>query len=556
MAIGRKKKRGLFASVTIAAMASGILWAQPASAQLIGPCPSPFMPTPCITFDFGRLAQMAQEHAQQIQRLQEMVNQVKEAKAATDSIAGSIDQVKGMVDAGIDIAPGDGGSLTNLNVSNFSATVQDFGKRFYNDAGAGVGETENVMKQREIEQIAANADAMAFATQAREYAASSEKRLYCLSQVSQSSQDLRGDWAVNSQARLEILRQQAQRDQLLSMYLKTVSIKAVEDSSVEQGEEIVLGQTNAPPAAPARSPAWDMQDRLEDIETLIRSAVLAFNIAEGIKTVKGDAKSVQDRYQNAETAREQALNAFRQRAYSWSRSRAPQIVDITVSELNRIDSQLAALRERPISQLSGAFKERNIDAAAMMQNDVDPRQFIGTWGDPLKNKITLDMANNLLDGRLDDWIDGGDDNDEYRDLLLAYNEARLEEAWMRNYASEVGTVSDEINAIEAQESNNLGYAISPEAVKKNIDALVSEANRLAQQIQKEGEDVPTSQAAATLKNIQNILSGGGPAAASPTPTPDPVTNPVVPNPIPTTVPNPIPTDRPISPIDGGPVNQL
>jgi hypothetical protein len=212
-----------------------------------------------------------------------------------------------------------------------------------------------------------------------------------------------------------------------------------------------------------------------------------------------------------------------------------------------MDTSLAALRERPISELSGAFRDRNIDAASMMENDVDPRQFIGTWGDPLKNKNTLDLANSLLDGRLDDWIDGGDNNDEYRDLLLAYNDARLEEAWMRNYASEAAKVSDNINGIVTEESEKLGFDLTAGNVQNRLEALVAQANELGLQIQQSGEGVPTQRAAQTLERIKRLINGQA-STPAPSQTGTPNTVPTTPGSIPT---NPATLPDPTDPREGG-----
>ncbi len=527
MRSGRKMTHGLLmASLAVTVVGGGAFWSTAAHAQLIGPCPSPLMPPPCIVFDYKKLADMAREHAQQVERLQDMVKTVQETKATADSISGAIDGVMSLQGAGINVAPGEGETFSEMASGGFSQTVQSFGARLYDEPGGGTDSLKQTAARRNDEAVSANVDALAMSLQAREYAKGSEKRMFCLSKAANTSQDLRGDWAINSQMRLELLRQQTQRDQLFSVYLQNVSVQKALSAPIEQGENVRLGRTNDAPAVPARSPAWGMQDRLEDIEAMIRSTLLALNIAQGVETVREDAQAVQDRYENAETRREQALNNFRNRARSWDSRRANYIVDTTISELNRIDTQLAALRERPIGQLSGAFRDRNIDAAAMMENDVDPRQFIGTWGDPLKNKITLDMANSLLDGRLDNYIDGDDDNDEYRDLLLAYNEARLEEAWMRNYASEASDVADQVNAIAAEESESAGYTLSPEAARQKLQELIAEANQLGQQIQQTGEEVPTNQAAAVLQNINNLLNGQpAEAPSSPGTTPNSVPNP-------------------------------
>ena len=512
------------------AFCTGIFAPQEAKAQLIGPCPSPLMPPPCIIFDYKKLADLAREHANQLQKLRDMAEQAKQTAENAKSIGSSIASVQRLAEANIAIGGSD--TFSNMAQETMDGTMQSFATRMYGGRGTSADDNIEITNQRTEEDVRANVDAYATALTANTLVNQSHKRLVCLSRASAKTTDLRQDWAINSQVKLEMTRIEAQKSHLMTIYMQNASVDLASRTKVDQPQQVRMGSTNSAPAVPARSPAWNMQEDLSRIEGLIRSTLAALSIARGSDTVRTDAAAVQARYENLDNAREQALANFRRGAYRWNASRANSIVDITLSELNRMDSNMAALRERPISQLSGAFRDRNIDADAMMQNDVDPRQFIGTWGDPLKNKNTLDLANGLLDGRLDNWVDGGDDNDEYRDLLLAYNEARLEEAWMRNYASESATIADNINGIVEEESGKLGYELTPGNVQARLEELVAEANALGQQIQQSGEAVPIQRATRTLNAI-NALLNGQPSTPAPT-------QPSTPNAVPTS-PSPAPT---------------
>ena len=512
------------------AFCTGIFAPQEAKAQLIGPCPSPLMPPPCIIFDYKKLADLAREHANQLQKLRDMAEQAKQTAENAKSIGGSIASVQRLAEA--DIAIGGSDTFSTMAQDTMGGTMQSFAARMYGGRGTSADDNIEVTNRRTEEDVRANVDAYATALTANTLVNQSHKRLVCLGRASTKTTDLRQDWAINSQVKLEMTRIEAQKSHLMTVYMQNASVDLASRTKPDQPQEVRMGSTNSAPAVPARSPAWSMQEDLSRIEGLIRSTLAALSIARGSDTVRTDAAAVQARYENLDNAREQALANFRRGAYRWNAGRASSIVDITLSELNRMDSSMAALRERPISQLSGAFRDRNIDANAMMQNDVDPRQFIGTWGDPLKNKNTLDLANGLLDGRLDNWIDGDDDNDEYRDLLLAYNEARLEEAWMRNYASESATIADNINGIVEEESANLGYDLTSANVQARLEALVAEANALGQQIQQSGEAVPIQRATMTLNAINALLNG---QTATPSPT-----QPTSPNTVPTS-PSPTPT---------------
>lgn len=503
---GKIFTRMMLSCAVLVGAGSGLIHSSEAKAQLIGACPSPIMPPPCIIFDGKKLGQIAQEHAQQVERLKDTIKQIQETKATAESIGGSVQGVLTLKSPDLNIAPGGGETFTTLTAGNFKGTLDSFSTSLYEDTGAGIDSTTATLAAREREEVAATADSLAMSLNAREYAKNSHKRMICLSRASQSSKDARGDWAINSQVRLEVLRQQAQRDQLLTTVLQGASVNATVGKPVEQGEVVQTGTTNeAPPVAP-RSPAWEKRDELRTVEVAIRALTASIAIAQGVNQVRSDGKSVQERYQNSETRREQTLTNFRNRANAWSRGNGNAIVDATVRELNRIDTQMAALRNQPIQNLSGAFAERNIDVAALTANDVDPRQFLGTWGDPLKNKITLDMGNSLLRGSLDRYIDGDDDNDEYRKLLLEYNDARLEEAWMRTYSAEVGKSIDAVDAVAREESASLGYELTEEAAKQNLQQLIAKANQLGQEIQATGDPVPTQQAAQILRSIGNLVN--------------------------------------------------
>tara|TARA_B000000460_G_scaffold233297_1_gene192894 strand:- start:715 stop:2376 length:1662 start_codon:yes stop_codon:yes gene_type:complete len=547
MSVMKRKITAYSAAGALAlAFCTGIYAPQEAKAQLIGPCPSPLMPPPCIIFDYKKLADLAREHANQLQKLKDMAEQAKQTAENAKSIGGSIASVQRLQSAGVAIGEGD--TFSDMARDSMQSTVQTFSNSLYGGEALGADGYSNVVDKRNEEDVRANVDAYATALTANTLVNQSHKRLVCLGRASTKTTDLRQDWAINSQVKLEMTRIEAQKSHLLTVYMENAAVDLAVNSRLDQPQGVVLGRTNSAPAVPSRSPAWDMQSELARIEGLIRTTLAALSIARGSDTVRTDAAAVQARYENLDNAREQALANFRRGALRWDSRRANSIVDITLSELNRMDSSMAALRERPISQLGGAFRDRNIDADAMMQNDVDPRQFIGTWGDPLKNKNTLDMANGLLDGRLDDWIDGDDDNDEYRDLLLAYNEARLEEAWMRNYASEAAKVSDNINAIVSQESEDLGYDLTAANAQKRLEDLVAQANALGQQIQQTGEDVPTQRAARSLDAINRLLNGQN---TSPAPS-----QPGAPNVVPTTAPEEPELPNPRDPRNPGwpPVN--
>jgi len=484
-----------------------IVPSRPAQAVVIGGiCPTPFYAGPCIIFDYKRLAEMAKTRAKQVEALQDMKTQVDETKQNAEAIGKSIAAIPRISPA--DIAIGDGSTFTSMTGSTHSQLMSSFSDRMFGGEDLSIDEQTTYYTQRREEDMRANSDALATALTAPFLAEQSRRRMVCLGKAAQKTTDLRGDWAVNTQIKLELARQNAQKNHLLSAYLSNSAVELANNSAMNQPKTVRHGQVNGPVSTPSRSPAWDLQDQLEAVEGLIRTTMTALAIAEAAKTVVQDADSIEQRYENAKASRDKALAKFQTRARSWSSKRATTIVNTTLNRLTAMDAQLAAARSKPLSQLTKEFRDRNINVAEMTnpEIDVDPRQFIGTWSDPIKFKLTRDLANSLLSRELDDYIDGDDDNDEFRELVYEYNDARFEEAWLRPYAEEARLLASQTTNVIKEESDTEGYSLTPEAARARLQELVSQANSLGQQIQQTGETAAMAQAAGTLKNINDVLN--------------------------------------------------
>lgn len=526
----------------------------PASAQIISPClilGSP-LPPPCITTDIKKLKDIATQVQQQIQQVREIQNTVQQTKASVQSIGEDIEGLASMKDVKLKI--GGNPLATAMSAVNFNGTASKFAQSMFAPVKSGLDKDAAKEQQRFAETVRSNVDAYATSMMSSKMIEDSSKRMICLGRALGNSGNLRMDWAINAQVKLEISRQEMQKNELLAMLLSNRAVQAAASIQPNVGQQAALGPAARGAAPAARGIGWDLQSQLSEVEGKIRSTLVGLTLAKAITDVAGDAKSVQQSYANSKLKMDQAYNAFVSQASVWNRGAASYIVSTAMNNLSAIDAQMAALRSQPVGQLGGAFQARGIDAAAMAAVDVDPRQFIGTWGDPLKTKTVDSLSSNLLKGQLDRYISGGTAEKQFTDLLRSYNDARLEEAWMRNDLDSAKDVFDQLNALSKEESAKSGYAMTPDAAKAELEKLIAQANTLGQQIQQTGEQIPIERATGTLNTIKALLGGqdvtGGAGAdldgGSYQPTPSPTA-------VPTDVPDPEIPVRPNPRDEAGPV---
>ena len=496
-------RRGVKAAASLFALALAAQSSN-ASAQMIGPCPSFIMPPPCIIFDYERLAQGAKEYAQQYERLKDMAEQVQQAKSNALSIGQTLDGFSAQPDAQY---WSDSDVWTGVRGNDYAAVAQGFATNMYGGGGMSLNEMGNSIDRRRKEDFAANADAFAVSVYARDLREDLAGRMKTLGEAASSATNLREDMIANSQIRLEITRQMALKNQLMGSLLHVTSVDAAMNSNVDQPATVAKVSRLAAADPQSRNAGWDLLDQLRKKEAEIRSALSLLAFASGVETVESDIAEIISRHENAEQTKAQTYAALQKGAYSWSNKSGARILSTTISALSNIDNQMAALRAKPISELSGAFRERNIDVAEMTAAGIDPRQFIGTFADPLKGEWTLNMTNALLDGPLDDSIDG-DENDEYRLAVMNFNNARLEEAWLETHAIEAGVLKEQTRTMVQGEVDAAGFEVTPDNVEARLRQLVGEGNAIAQQIQAAGDEAATRQASNVMTSINGLLNGG------------------------------------------------
>lgn len=503
------KRSATFAAIALAGVSMAVIGVgmkpTPAKAVALAGCPSFVMPPPCIIFDYKRLAENAQEYAHEYEKLKETVTSIQKAKENAESIGESLS-------AGFDLKDTEStGARTNFATevtgSNYSQLSSNFAQKMFGGSGVNQDAMTSLRSARASEDVAATTDSLATSFVAKQRITEDAERMAYLQKLAGESRNLREDWSINGQIRLEIGRQVTQKNQLLATLLRGEAVNGAVSAQADQVASTKGGSILPTPNLGGRSAGWDLLSQLKAKEAEIRSTMTLLAFAQQATGVEEDISAIIKRHENAEATKASTFAAFQRGAYNWSRSKGSYIISTTLSELSRIDSQMAALRARPIEQLSGAFRARNLDVQELTAAGIDPRQFLGTWSDPLKGETTLDMANALLKGRLDGPIDG-DENDEYRVAVMNYNNARLEEAWLETHKIEAQALLTQTRDMVGDETKSAGYEVSAANVEAKLRTLVGEANSLAQQIQSSGEPAATGQASQIMSSISTLLNGG------------------------------------------------
>lgn len=487
---------------------STLAFSQKASAQLIGPCPSPIMPAPCIVYDYKKMADWATTHAQDLQKLQSTIAQIREMEGQVKTIGTSLKSIP-QLEA---ISPLSNTETPGMNIGNFNQATSEFNAVMFPGVGQSTDQSSQANNDRMSLDRQSNAEAFAYAQQNCRMIKDSRRRIRSLHESTRRSADLRGDWNVNSQIRAEMARTVAQKNVLLAAWLEaeSTSLAVATPSAAEPVGD--YGQNSPSPAnSGIKISAADVVLLLAVVRE-VRNIIGASDAVEGNTAVIAGHQSIIAEYERTKTERDQALQILQTRAQAWAsnakRGSGPIIVNRVLAELNSMDASTAALRQQPVESLTQAFTQRNIDAVRLTANNVDPRQFIGTWADPAKVKNTLNISNTLLKGALDPYVDGDNNNDEFRRLVSTYNDLRLQEAWLRDMAvqarASITTAENDIAELNRDE----GIQINTATTNTRLQQLAAQANTLAAKIKQSSDPSEQRHAQELLNEIQTLLKTG------------------------------------------------
>jgi hypothetical protein len=512
-----------------------------ANAQLFSPClllGSP-MPPPCIVFDYKRLADLATRNAQEINKVKGTVQTITNAKNATQGIVSDVrDLASFRPDLRLPSINTDMGPLLSKAKGSIGSMAQTTSNSIFAGVDATVKDNQQAASIRQGLATDASVDAYAYGLGGVTRTDTDNTRYAALSRSACKSADLRTDWAVNSSIKLELVNARARQSELLTAYLRMQSANNVKSMSTSLAKGRMAG-TVKDVAQPETQPIDQSVkvDLLRDLVAKASSIMASVQVVQMATSVTQQLKDVITSYGTAQVAKQNKINTLYSYATSWAKNSkkcsAQQIVDTVTQRLGTMNTQLTSLSTVPIDQLAGAFKDRNIDVTKMLENDVDPRQFIGTWEDPLRYQNTYKLANDLknddIRGSLGSCIKGDDDNQEFMDLVAGKsyenkyypkNDARryvyepglndliLDEAWQKAQAADAQVRLNEIGQTVETENGNQGKQVTESGSEADLKAIVAQANELGSAIT-QGQDAGSIERAKDLLNqLQGIVGGG------------------------------------------------
>lgn len=497
---------------TVAALACS----SAAQAQLFSPCMvlgSP-MPPPCIVLDSKSLADWAQRHVAEVQKVAQAKQFIDESVSQTKGIG---ETVQSLANFKIDLQIPKFNLPQNPFTGSGSGILDVKGKiggQFFTGSDSSTTAGARVNAQRE--KIASEAYVDAWSSGAAAGAESDHiaTNIAALQKEVAESTNLRGDWAANSHIKQEIIAARAQNMYLLTAFLKMQAAGGVRNTEL-------AAPIGTPPAAliaaardlPSSDGMWDKVREIDGLYSRAQSLLASLGIVQMGQSIQATIQSVITDYENTVARKQSAYQQLTNDAIKWTNESGhgsyTNTLNVIGTALSNMDGQMASLRGQSTDQLASAFSSRNIDATGMLQNEVDPRQFIGTWTDPLKYQNTINLANDLLSHSLDSTVDGDNGTaDEFRADVYNWNDVRLEEAWKKPYADEAKQQLVDVQAQIDVENQKQGLALSAESIAAELQQIVTKANSIGQTISASNDEAAKAAAAKTLTDLQTLLNGG------------------------------------------------
>jgi hypothetical protein len=517
-------------------LGAGILAPQEASAQIVSPCMilgSP-MPPPCITMDYKRLADIASKRAQDVQKVKAKVEEVK-GWANTQTIMGKINEALNTPSlVGKQMFQGlpqsvDGASATTTFAQAKAGTV-----KFFSEGDASSDTVTDIVNKRNKATRETSVDGLALAYQKGAVLQSTVDDAKRIKAAACKSVDLRTDWAVNSEAKRALAQARATQNYLWQQYLQIYSTTQVARMPVNQGTASLPAST-ATGGAAAPADNGDMA-RLQRIAALALEAESIINLlgtsrsADQLQTIvnvtKNDCLDTKARKANLDAQLPIKAQEF---ACHADKCRNGTIIESQMkAALSRWESEMSALRSQPISSLQAEFDKRQLNVAELMASDTDPRQFIGTWGDPAKYDMLTSIANNLSKGKrdqynqgssLDKYIDGGTDERAFAQMLYDWEDVRQEEAWKFSprvngeegsggTCTEAEFTQDQIAGLQADAQKDSKTTLTQADVTARLQEIAQEGDELGAALTQSTDQNTIDAARGHLAELQEILNRG------------------------------------------------
>ena len=510
-----KKALLLGVCTTAGSLWVGLLAPEPASA-FISPCNvlgSP-MPPPCITFDYKRLADIATKHAQEAQKV---VSKIQEVKSWADGqkIIGKMQEAVGIKDlVDTQVLNGLAQSFPDVQAATSFLSAKASTSKLFADVGASVDSMSTIQVQRDQYARAANVDSMALSYRKGEVLDAVLADANRIKKAACSSTDLRSDWAVNSEARRAVAQAQVTQNYLWQAFLQQNATRQMQLLPVALGKlGLMPSKGSNGEAAKPDNGEWDKLQRLIALNTEAQNLINRLGATKSADQVTTIVEMVKADYQDALARQANLVTAFPKKAREWAChadncSASTKIVSKSLASLSTWDSQMQSLRTQEIAQLAGEFKERNINVDEMVKADIDPRQFIGTWGDPAKYDDITKIGKKLADNDLDEYISGDSDNAEYLQMLYDYNDVRLEVAWKKEAYEEALKTEQEVKETKVAIQKEVETELTEDAVMTRLKAIAGEGNSIGQQLASSQSPMIVDTARDRLQALNNTLSLG------------------------------------------------
>ena len=216
---------------TGAALALALFASAPAFATC-GPLTGPSLFPPCIVWDYKRLAQWATTQAQELQKIKGYADNIVGLKAQVDVIGKALDPKSILKIPNVDVfgelkQAADLPGLAKSTTAKIPEIKLDLNTQLFAPSAGSVTTSTYTNTSRDVLAKNANAEAYAFGLQSSKMADDTMQVANRLQKAMEESGDLRTDWAINSQARAELSRQQAVQNYLWQAFLQARSSNSI-----------------------------------------------------------------------------------------------------------------------------------------------------------------------------------------------------------------------------------------------------------------------------------------------------------------------------------------
>ena len=378
----------------VTAATSVLALAAPAGALVlpgIPPCPTMFMPPPCLVMDFGKIGRMVTQVKQEADKVRQITASVQKFQSAGqslgNSLTGAVAAAKSLPQVSLTgfLQPIKGlESQVNSMVTNLPSAIELASTQLVVDATGKRPAGQSALVR------ATNSAAWAAAVATKSTEPDTARRMVSdLTGDAGAAKSLRDDFAVNSRVRLELLRQRLVGDTLLATLAQAraahAAMKVRNPKPMQKWTQSTAVVSSVIGVASEVFPKVAELERLAGAATRIAaSAALVDQIRDAQAGLVAVGQFSLEANQSKLQAAQNLLNVATAIG-SRNVSRGTAIASAITSRLSAVSSLYqTAMSGGEASALSMA-KLRGLSALDLRLG-VNPTTIIGTWGDPMKDE--------------------------------------------------------------------------------------------------------------------------------------------------------------------------